>query len=682
MDVRSEETGLPPTVCVRFQEKSFNLHRVRTNMEVINQSRRFFFSLLTRPWRSCFLQLPLTSRSGYFKKALLESSDVVLPRGFPGGPETFEMVALFSYGSPLPLDPFVVSALRCAAEFLEMTEEYATRNLCETSDLYLNQVVLQSWDDTLIALQTCQTLLPMAEELLVVSRCVESLAFMSCMEILDPEQRRDHPVVTLHALAGRPWNPEAVKEMAGQDLWIKDLIALPFEFFTRIIRSLRRQGMKEKYVIPIVIFYANKWVLSKKTHKFWENTAEEDGADAPNNKVSTILQGILDLLPACCDSGIIPVTFFFALLSMSLALNLSDGIRSKLQDHVASLLHFARVEDFLLPHSNEDIACSPELRTMERIVSIHVSSKNESGYVGCTPSSSGSVADLWDKYLCQIAIDPKLGADRFTELVQTVQMADRETHDHLYKAINTFLSARPQLCNADKARLCSKISCQKLSQETCIQAVQDELMPLRLIIQALFVQQLHTQQAFRDCSESFRYIQCGDFSGSIPNSTCQLPKSQNLEESPCNPAAAGESSAVPLGSLLKKERAFPNSDHSKEVYESTRFRIQALEQELASLKHSMQSNDISKSSLKTDLKKESFRLFAVEGSRFVRRNPLGHVSGCIGSLSWASQRRYANRLLKVFRRIALLGRGKSKIKQRANGSLSCRSKPLHEMYDC
>lgn len=89
------------------------------------------------------------------------------------------MISLFVYGSSTLVDPFNVASLRCAAEFLEMTEEYTSGNLCERFDIYLNQVVLQSWEDTLIVLQKCQSLDPWAEELLIVSRCIESLAFMA-----------------------------------------------------------------------------------------------------------------------------------------------------------------------------------------------------------------------------------------------------------------------------------------------------------------------------------------------------------------------------------------------------------------------------------------------------------------------------------------------------------------------
>ncbi|KAK1353691.1 hypothetical protein POM88_052056 [Heracleum sosnowskyi] len=84
----------------------------------------------------------------------------------------------------------------------------------------------------------------------IVSRCIESLAFMACMEILDPERRRDQPVVTLEALASQAWSLQIVEEIV--DVWIKDLIALPFRFFERIIKSLRRQAFVEDFLLPTI----------------------------------------------------------------------------------------------------------------------------------------------------------------------------------------------------------------------------------------------------------------------------------------------------------------------------------------------------------------------------------------------------------------------------------------------
>ncbi|XP_016478620.1 BTB/POZ domain-containing protein At5g48130-like [Nicotiana tabacum] len=651
----SQETGLPVTVRVRIGNRTFNLHKH-----------------------------PLFSKSGYFRRQLVnESNEVELPGNFPGGQETFEMMALFIYGSSTLVDPFNVAALRCAAEFLEMTEEYSSSNLCERFDIYLNQVVLQSWDDTLIVLQKCQILLPLAEELLIVSRCIESLAFMACMEILDPERRRDHPVVTLEALASQHWSDEKVKEILSQDLWIKDLIALPFPFFKRIISSLRRQGMKEKYVSPIVLFYANKWVLSEKKHQFWQNASKEsevdNNADDNNNnndtneKVSKILQGILELLRMGEKaSKVIPVGFYFCLLSRSLQLGLRIESREKLQDQIASLLYLAQVEDFLLPESNNDsISSCIELTIMKSIFSKYVTFGMELPH---TPSPRNYVvAELWDAYLTKIATDPKWSAKRFLELIETVPLSSRQTHDHLYRALSTFLMAHPDMSQEEKGLVCKYLNCQKLSQEVCIEAVQNELMPLRLIVQALFVQQLNTQQAFKECSDSFRYVHCGEYSGSISSTIYANSKSQNLVESPYMEGSVGGSKPL---SFLLKDSAVQKSEFSKKEYESTSFRIQNLEHELISLKKTLQLQHISKQTETISKKVEpvsadyqSLRPYNLEGRtpNKKRNNPIGQVTSCIGSVNLSSQRRYATRLLKVFRRITLFGRGKSRKKSGGSG---------------
>ncbi|KAK2995654.1 hypothetical protein RJ640_013611 [Escallonia rubra] len=642
----SQETGLPASVYVRVANRTFNLHKY-----------------------------PLFSKSGYFNKKLDGSSEVELPQHFPGGAETFEMIALFIYGSSTLVDPFNVAALRCAAQFLEMTDEYGSGNLCERFDIYLNQVVLQSWDDTLIVLQKCQALVPWAEELLIVSRCIESLAFMACMEILDPERRRDQPVITLEALASQPWSCVTAMEIVNRDLWIRDLIALPLGFFKRIIGSLRRQGMKEKFVSPIVIFYANKWLLSIKRRQFWEDSSGENGDDDTNNQDLAMLQSVLDLLSMGEKaSKVIPVGFYFSLLSKALELGLKSDSIAKLQYQIASLLHMAQAEDFLLPRAGtESISTSIELATMEVIFSTNVLISVESNHA---PSPSNYiVAELWDMYLAQIASDPRMVSKSFMNLIEVVPISSRQSHDHLYRALNTFLQVHPDLSQEEKGTVCKYLNCQKLSQEVCIEAVQNELMPLRLIVQALFIQQLSTHQAFKECSDSFRYAHGGEFSGSLSSSRFANSKSQNLGESPY---IDGEGSR-PLGFFLQKDLALQKSEFrsefSRKEYESTSFRIQNLEQELKTLKRSLQLQSVAKKAESVSKKAEPLpanpkvpRPYGLEGRTLSKmRNPLGQVTSCVGSVNFASQRKYASRLLKVFRRISLFGRGKSKRKAGASG---------------
>uniref|UniRef100_A0A7N0VF68 Phototropic-responsive NPH3 family protein n=1 Tax=Kalanchoe fedtschenkoi TaxID=63787 RepID=A0A7N0VF68_KALFE len=615
---RSQETGLPACVRVRVADKLFNLHKH-----------------------------PLCSKSGYFQKRLDETCEVELPDEFPGGSGAFETIALFFYQSSTMIDPFNVAALRCAAEHLEMTEAYSANSLCARLDLYLNQVVLQNWDDAVVVLRKCQTLLPWSEELLIVSRCVESLAFMACMEILDPERRREEPVVTLDVLAAQAWNVDLVKEIVSQDLWMKDLTALPFGFFKRVVRALRRQGMKEKHVCPIIVFYANNW----------DDKPSNSGL-TDDSKASTVLQGILDLLHIGEKaSRTVPVGFYLALLSKSLHVGVTVESMMKLQDQIASLLHLAHVRDLLLPGGEtEPVATSKELAAMEGIFSAYVSNSITQNL---TPSPRNStVADLWDIYLSWIAPDASMGAERFVQLLETVPVSYRQSHDHLYAAMNSFLQAHETISQEEKAAVCKYLDCQRLSPQVCIEAVQNELMPLRLIVQALFLQQLNTQQAFKDCSESFRYTD-GDLSGNLSSSKCPKSESVHPGESPYFEHHQGRT----LSFLLQREPARQGQERSRRDYESASFRIQNLEQELLLLKSSIQQQALSKKVETLPVKSQKTVPYRLEQrSQSKRRNPFGQTSGCIYSTTFASQRKCAGKLLKIFQKVTLFGRGKPKTK--------------------
>lgn len=224
----------------------------------------------------------------------------------------------------------------------------------------------------------------------------------------------------------------------------------------------------------------------------------------------------------------------------------------------------------------------------------------------------------------------------------------------------------------EKGVVCKYLNCQKLSQEACIEAVQNELMPLRLIVQALFVQQLNTHQAFKECSDSLRFAHCGEYSGSLPSSRCPNSKSLNLGESPYTDEA--EPGSRTLSFLLQKDLTIQRPEFSRKEYESTSFRIQNLEEELMSLKRSLQWQNISNGAEQIPTKAQSMKPYGKESrSLSKKRDPLGQVTGCIGSVNFASQRKYASRLLKVICRISLFGSRKSKGKP---GALSPWSKSM------
>ncbi len=86
----------------------------------------------------------------------------------PGGADTFELIANFCYGSTILMEPSNVAALRCAAEYLQMSEDYGRANLCERSDLYISQVQIISKLCTSPAILPILFLCPPTAEDLVV----------------------------------------------------------------------------------------------------------------------------------------------------------------------------------------------------------------------------------------------------------------------------------------------------------------------------------------------------------------------------------------------------------------------------------------------------------------------------------------------------------------------------------
>lgn len=52
------------------------------------------------------------------------------------------------------------------------------------------------------------------------------------------------------------------------------------------------------------------------------------------------------------------------------------------------------------------------------------------------------------------------------------------------------LQEHPGISKSDRKRICKMIDCKKLSAEACIHAVQNERLPLRMVVQVLFFEQV------------------------------------------------------------------------------------------------------------------------------------------------------------------------------------------------
>jgi len=162
-------------------------------------------------------QFPLLSKSGKLNHLVFESrnteKDHVVLSDLPGGATAFEFIARHFYGGKVELSPHNVAAIRCAAEYLEITGEGS--NLVARSENYLNYEVTDSWHDSITVLKSCSELHPWADDLEIVRRCSESIA-RKCGE----------------ARKGR-----------GGDWWFDDVCSLSIHAFSRVIDAVTAKGV-------------------------------------------------------------------------------------------------------------------------------------------------------------------------------------------------------------------------------------------------------------------------------------------------------------------------------------------------------------------------------------------------------------------------------------------------------
>ncbi|MCL7021850.1 hypothetical protein MKW94_016856, partial [Papaver nudicaule] len=424
-------TGLPSDVVVEVGEMSFHLHK-----------------------------FPLLSRSGVLERLIAEASAdneegcVVQLPDIPGGPKAFELVAKFCYGVKLELSSSNVVYLRCAAEHLEMTEEYGEGNLIAQSELFLNQVVLCSWKDSLKALQTCEDLLPHADDLQIVKRCIESLAMKASTdpnlfgwpitEHGGPMQSPGGSVLWNGISTGaRPRN-------MNSDWWYDDVSNLSLPTYKKLISVMESRGMKPEIIAGSLTSYAKRYLPGlNRRQSVNESNSRSSGAPPSEEEQKIFLEEIDRLLPM--QKGLTSTKFLFGLLRTALILRASPPCISNLEKRIGMQLDQATLEDLLMPNFSYTMETLYNVECVQRILEHFLTMDQATG--GASPCSIddgqliGSpsltpitmVAKLIDGYLAEVAPDINLKLPKFQSLAGAVPEYGRPLDDGLYRAIDIYL---------------------------------------------------------------------------------------------------------------------------------------------------------------------------------------------------------------------------------------------------
>lgn len=179
---------------------------------------------------------------------------VVKINDVPGGPEGFELAAKFCYGINFKLSTENIAMARCVAEYLEMTEDYAVGNLVARTEAYLKEVGLNSLACAVSILKSSESLLPVAENVKLITRCVDTIAF-----IVTKESQYSFSTSIESSSEGLDSSSSSfghIKEVV--DWWAEDLIVLSIHTFQRVLLAMISRGFNKYAIGPILTLYANK----------------------------------------------------------------------------------------------------------------------------------------------------------------------------------------------------------------------------------------------------------------------------------------------------------------------------------------------------------------------------------------------------------------------------------------
>ncbi|KAG0611809.1 hypothetical protein M758_7G166100 [Ceratodon purpureus] len=493
-------------------------------------------------------KLPVLSKSGLLSilaAKFNESETAHINLGsIPGGAEAFALATKFCYGMDVELTPGNVVGLRCAAEYLEMTEELEEGNVSSKAEAYFNSVILNSWQESIVALQSCEHLLPVAEDVQIVRRCSESIARKASVE---PRN------VRWSSASSRP-NVANVKKGSGlgENWWYEDIASLSLYCFEKVMVAMAQNLMNGALMGGVVELYTQKWLPG--VFKTSAENSPRISASSPTGEASPVnefpspsrdtsstgrlhhvvveqnrnrfvIEKIVGMLPNLKDS--VACSFLLRMLRAANMFNCSVECRTELELKAGQQLDQASLSDLLIPsfcHTSEYLYDVDLVRRLlDHFLALEQGSLgaglknkffnkrifgglfvgNSTKQAQAAPSTRlKAVSKLMDSYLAEVARDCKLPLEKFHSLAEAVPVSARMSDDGLYRAIDTYLKIHTNLAEHEKKKLCRNLDCSRFSVAACLHAAQNERLPLRIIVQVLFGEQLKLRDAITGITQS------------------------------------------------------------------------------------------------------------------------------------------------------------------------------------
>ncbi|KAE8701231.1 BTB/POZ domain-containing protein [Hibiscus syriacus] len=521
-------TGLPSDVVFEVGDMSFHLHKFplmsksrKLDQLIAEQGQKSSTATVTKQKRR-ETETEIEEEEGCQEEVEEEEEEddeckISLP-DFPGGSETFETAAKFCYGVKVDLSSSTVVPLRCAAEFLEMTDEYSEDNLISKTERFLSQFVFKSLKELIKAFKSCESVTSLAESLGIVQRLIDSIADRASSAdqnlfgwpvkdgIIEAKGASSHVLRNGFETSLRR---KALARTNNVESWFEDLALLSLPLFKRLILTFKTQDLSPDIIERCLISYAKMYIpgTSRSNRKSSSSSASIFSQSEQRELLETIISNLP--LEKSHSRSSTATRFFFGLLRTANILNASESSKAPLEKKIGIQLEQATLDDLLIPsysYLNEtlyDVDC------IERILGYFLAGLEERTAEGTEangdniivnnnsirPSALLVVGKLIDGYLSEIASDANLKAEKFYNLAISLPDQARNFDDGLYRAVDMYLKAHPWIPESEREKLCGVLDCQKLTLEACTHAAQNERLPLRAVVQVLFSEQLQLRHA-------------------------------------------------------------------------------------------------------------------------------------------------------------------------------------------
>ncbi|XP_010503149.1 PREDICTED: root phototropism protein 3-like [Camelina sativa] len=281
-------------------------------------------------------------------------------------------------------------------------------------------------------------------------------------------------------------------------------------YFVKTIAGIKSKGIRPDLIGSIIAHYASKWLpdLSGNVSAIIStssDTQQPESVTASVMKKRFFVETLIGILPPEKDS--VPCNFLLRLLRTAKMVGANPNYLTEIETRVSWQLDQASLKELMIPSFSYTSGTLLDVDLVTRLVKKFAGLDSEGVKTG---AALVKVAKLVDSYLAEAAVDGGLTLPEFISLIEALPSHARTTEDGLYRAIDTYLKAHPQVLKQERKELCRLIDSRKLSPEAALHAAQNDRLPVRAIIRVLFTEQ----------TKLSRHI---DWNGSSISSTTRSP---------------------------------------------------------------------------------------------------------------------------------------------------------------